>query len=234
MTGPITEIQRKLALLAEADPELRLFGAQRHKYALLPCLDEAQARLIEETHSIDLPADYRRFLLELGNGGAGPYLGLNPLEGSFPTRMLAKEPDLMSKPFPLTAPLYVMQECLGSTTLDEYYERIETDEPYYDKVRRCVSRFNKPRYSRGALMICDYGDAIEFLLVVKGKERGNIWIDDRAHDGGIFPLAPETRTDLRTGFLEWYERWLDQALAEARGEAPPGNDGYFEFARPAS
>lgn len=225
------EIKRKLGLLAEADKDLRLFGADKHKYALNPCLDEAQVREIEQKYGFELPEGYRRFIMELGNGGAGPYYGIDPLEKSFPTRIMARDPDLMSKPFPLTKELFVMRECLGSTTLDEYYERIETDDAYYDKIQRCVGRFNKPRYSQGALFICDYGDGITFLLVVKGKERGNIWVDDRVGDNGaIQPVAAETAPDSRTDFLTWYERWLDVGLAMV-GDNPPESSGYMDYAR---
>jgi hypothetical protein len=34
----------------------------------------------EKHHNITLPDDYRRFILQAGNGGAGPHYGLLPLE----------------------------------------------------------------------------------------------------------------------------------------------------------
>lgn len=223
-------IRQKIARLAQADPDRKLFGASKHGYDLKPCLDETQVREIEEKHSFKLPDDYRRFIMEIGNGGPGPYYGLDPLEESFPALDLTKDPALLSKRFPLREPLYTMQACLGTDNYDEYYRRIETDEAYFDKIRRCINRFNKPKYSQGVLLICDYGDGISFMLVLNGPERGNMWVDDRVNDGGIFPVAPESAPTSRTDFLTWYETWLDLSLAEIAGAAERSG-GYMEFAR---
>jgi hypothetical protein len=57
---------------------------------------------------------------------------------------------------------------------------------------------------QGAMRICHYGCGVYFLLVVSGPERGNIWIDDRAGDNGIYPCG-------RT-FSTWYETWLEDSL----------------------
>jgi len=54
-----------------------------------------ELRTFEEFFSVTLPSDYRQFLLEAGNGGAGPYYGLLPLSGAFVYGNLAK-------PFALT------------------------------------------------------------------------------------------------------------------------------------
>lgn len=51
-------------------------------------------RGFESNHGIDLPPDYRCFLTTIGNGGAGPFYGLEVLR--------AFDRDL-SKPFPFTA-----------------------------------------------------------------------------------------------------------------------------------
>jgi len=65
----------------------------------------------------------------------------------------------------------------------------------------------------GALRICNFGCGISLNLVLNGDQRGNIWVDDRCNDGGIYP-------DQRFGnstpipFLDWYEHWIDKSLEE--------------------
>lgn len=56
-----------------------------------PVLSEAKLAEFESNNDVVLPEDYRRFLAMIGNGGAGPYYGLDPL-GTF-------DRDL-SRPFP--------------------------------------------------------------------------------------------------------------------------------------
>ncbi len=58
-------------------------------------LSEAALCEFEDKHDLPLPADHRAFLREVGDGGAGPFYGLDKLEAA------AAERDL-SRPFPLT------------------------------------------------------------------------------------------------------------------------------------
>jgi len=51
-----------------------------HQYRLNPVLDEQAILTFEKRHNVRLPEDYRAFLLHVGNGGAGPYCGVLPLE----------------------------------------------------------------------------------------------------------------------------------------------------------
>jgi len=53
------------------------------------------------------------------------------------------------------------------------------------------------------------------MLVVTGEEKGNIWIDNRSSDQGIYPATTEGKE--RLGFLAWYIAWLDQSLNDLKG-----------------
>ena len=73
----ITRILRKL-------DEVRLsgrtaFGSERHQYQLNAPLPEETVRAFEAREAVQLPPDYREFVLRAGDGGAGPYYGLMKL-----------------------------------------------------------------------------------------------------------------------------------------------------------
>jgi hypothetical protein len=57
-------------------------GSNGHRFTLNAPLVEAEVAAFERQHAISRPVDYRRFLMELGNGGAGPYYGVHPI-GAF-------------------------------------------------------------------------------------------------------------------------------------------------------
>lgn len=71
-----------LRKLRDADRKFRVFGSERHRYRLGQKLTESELAAFELTNGIWLPTDYRRFLSMVGNGGAGPFYGLEPL-GTF-------------------------------------------------------------------------------------------------------------------------------------------------------
>jgi hypothetical protein len=61
----------------------------------------------------------------------------------------------------------------------------------------------------GTLGLCDEGCGYIHFLVCTGPTRGEVWIDAAVSDGGFVPL--------RCGFMDWYERWLDDVLAGGPG-----------------
>src|SRR3954470_24722266 len=64
--------------LDRRDPRRRVFGAAAHQYQLNLPLSFSMVQAFAERHGVSLPEDYRRFVTEIGNGGAGPYYGLFP------------------------------------------------------------------------------------------------------------------------------------------------------------
>jgi len=73
------QIKALLEELERADPERRVFGAEAHHYRLNAPCPEATVAEFERTNGITLPADYRCFVTQVGDGGAGPYYGQYPL-----------------------------------------------------------------------------------------------------------------------------------------------------------
>jgi len=185
-----------------------LFGADCHKYLVRPPLSELEVTSFERDHRVALPADYRQFLLQVGNGGAGPYYGLFALgewdEGTW------KEGDgfigNLSEPFPHVA----AWNDLGGEP--------DYDEPNQDELERQVNAFDEsywnPANVNGAIPICHLGCARRQWLVVTGPEAGHIWCDDRVDHRGLYPLsAPGC---VRVTFFRWYRTWLDRAILPYR------------------
>ena len=74
------ELMKSAARAKELDTELRQYGASRHRYEFAPVAALSDVRSFEQRHGISLPVPYVEFLTQVGNGGAGPELGLYSLE----------------------------------------------------------------------------------------------------------------------------------------------------------
>ena len=61
-------IKDKLGRARTADPALLVFGAPSHRYEIGPPLDEREVAAFEENHLVSLPACFRAFLTQVGNG----------------------------------------------------------------------------------------------------------------------------------------------------------------------
>jgi hypothetical protein len=68
----------------------------------------------------------------------------------------------------------------------------------------------------GAIPICHLGCALRQWLVITGPEAGNVWCDDRADRGGLYPLQQGRLK--RVSFLKWYRSWLNGALRKTARE----------------
>jgi hypothetical protein len=79
----LERIKAKLPIARKTDKNLKVFGADKHKYVLNKPVSEREILNFEQLYSISLPECYKSFLLHIGNGGidsknsgAGPYYGL--------------------------------------------------------------------------------------------------------------------------------------------------------------
>lgn len=113
----VTAIVDRLRTL---DTRRVVFGSSHHAYRFNPPLGREQVDEFEHIHNVSLPVPYRRFITEVGNGGAGPYYGIMPLE--------LKAPQLL-QPFPSTQPFELDEDDTeeswdsaipGSISLAEY------------------------------------------------------------------------------------------------------------------
>ena len=81
-TFPIVELRSLLEKAKVTDAALKQFGAESHKYQWNPPASLKEIEEFEQETGIVLPDGYRNFLLQAGNGGAGPFYGLFPISAS--------------------------------------------------------------------------------------------------------------------------------------------------------
>ena len=79
-TFPLEELRSLLEKARATDADLKQFGAEHHKYQWNPPASLKEIEKFEKETGISLPDGYRNFLLQAGNGGAGPFYGLFSLE----------------------------------------------------------------------------------------------------------------------------------------------------------
>jgi len=177
----------------------QLFGSNEHKYELNTCLPEQEILDFEKTNQIKLPSEYRHFIKNIGNGGAGPAYGVFKLE-NWDFELDIENRNFLNENFPYT-------EKWNLT-----YPENENDENYTEseEFQNWESEYFNEKHIYGSIRICHFGCAIYYFLVVSGTEKGNIWIDDRANDEGIYPLTTETKS--RYNFAEWYNQWIIESL----------------------
>jgi hypothetical protein len=208
----IEGILHKLALLRNADPQFRVFGTDHHHYQLNPCLTESEARAFEQRYGVTLPEEYRAFLLRAGNGGAGPGYGLFPL----PEAIISDEEGYLARPFPHTE-WWNGMESPNWWDLPDAHELTTTDSHSVD------GYFSVERVE-GSLRLAHDGCYYKHLVVI-GPERGHIWEDGRAGDGGILP-EPYVKGPYRVeGRLLIPKHGTPQRLTE-KGFSPPQATGF--------
>jgi hypothetical protein len=174
----------------------------------------------EERHGIRLPGDYKSFITEIGDGGAGPSYGLFPFgqqdsgwglcsweEGDligdpsrpFPHADAWNLPDSFWRDMPRPPPDLPPEE---EDRLMEAWDEL-MDENYWN-----------PAVMDGAIPICHLGCAYRQWLVINGEQEGQVWCDDRADDAGIRPLLDSDGR--RVTFSAWYMTWLEEASRDTR------------------
>jgi len=195
-------VKEKIEILKGIDKDFKLFGADHHHYEFNPPLTLEDVSSFEERNRISLPEDYRDFVLNVGNGGAGPYYGIYPLRLDYNVdhRMKGDNQIDLSAPFPHSKDWD--QDWVNEIDWDAG-EKPDDDllNDYFDT-----------KHISGALCICHYGCSDFVLLVVNGKDKGNIWIDGRGNYSGIYP--EEIKDGERVTFSTWYLNWLNNRLEE--------------------
>ena len=185
----IQRIQQKLPLAKQMDSDEALFGADSHHYQLNPPLDMAQIAQWQRRTGVQLPQEYVQFMTQLGNGGAGPYYGIERFEDS------ENRYDAVALPCVLS-PTMSNDEW---QTLSHLTENCSDEE--YD--------LRESLLHQGLFYLGTCGCTYDILLVVTGKHAGRLvytheWCDSPTP----YQFAYESH------LLDWYERWLDEIIQQ--------------------
>ena len=165
-------------------------------------------RAFETRHGIALPEGYRRFVLEIGNGGAGPFYGLFPLGDHTAALTGDDTPGVLARPacwcraWPWTSGRPCAR--LG----------LDDDAQSADAYRQANAALHG-----GVMSLGDQGCGILHALVVSGPFAGRVVnLNDEVRDHPpLFAFEPD--------FLAWYERWLDETISGELIES----EGWFGY-----
>ncbi len=217
----IVEILKKLETARRIPGAEAWFGASKHQFRLRPPMPEAELVAFEQSHGIVLPDGYRQFLLLAGDGGAGPYYGIEPLsKWNYWLEEEAEVPGFLSAPCPLADSAAVRQAWQAAQERDARLARgIVNEGAAPDQAWKALLPIEWPQWVQGTMIVCDQGCTYSARLIVSGAARGRVVYFDTQ-----LWYPPYFVRDLN--FLDWYERWLDQALT--------GTEPYwFGFDNPA-
>lgn len=197
----IERIRYKLTLAKNTDKKYEVFGAGDHKYILGETVKEAQILKFEKDYDLELPEDYKAFLLYIGNGGvsyansaAGPSYGIYPL-GKNVSEFIYEN-----------ARAYLKENCkiypkMPNKFWDSLIQKIENDDISDEEFDIELGKIFS-----GILPLGSQGCTYYHALVLNGEFKGRVVnIDiDRQKPSFAFEL----------NFLDWYERWLDEIIPE--------------------
>lgn len=154
----------------------------------------------ERDHGISLPEEYREWMTSVGSG-VGPDYGITPLSKwdiVFGQRVGKYTPDFLRTPFPYAGPWDLPCPDAGAPKSD-WNER---EREYFDD-----------RHRSGTITIGSQG-CYEHFLIVTGQCAGEVWVDDRSSDGGLYPEGipgRDHREGERLSFYDWVNCWLIRA-----------------------
>lgn len=233
MADWLPPLLKKLDRLRAADPAFLVTGASDHRYRVGPCAPEAWIAFAEGRYGIRLPDQFRRFLLEVGNGGCGPWHGLQrfgylPADFRTPGAVWTGESGTVETEwnFTRTEPVEFMPDGTptdgfevryyeamrnlagGDTILAEpfpFAQDVVADEDMWGGLKSSRDRWPVP----GAWQVAEYGCGIQEVLVLNGPRAGEVWSIDFSNDSGARRLAGS----FAGSFAEWYDGWLDHSLA---------------------
>jgi hypothetical protein len=202
-------VLEKLEKKRELDPDCIGFGVERHCYKLQPPIEESRLVALEKKYGVALPEDYRKFILTVGNGGAGPSYGLYSIEGA----LTGKADKTYNYP--------------GSGVGDDIKKPFvrpddvdEDDEEYSDDY--------------GMMILCQHGCANDDYLIVNGRESGFVWefIEWVGHHIPLLKNMPDLTfiNDLpQEERPDAEQKWIRTLLSAEKDEKMTFTDWYLDW-----
>lgn len=182
-------IKKLIEKVANKDKNYKIFGADSHKYLLNETVSLEQIRAFEAKYQVELPEEYVFFITKVGNGGAGPFYGIDPL---CLDEEYEKHYQKLSKPTNYNDDY--LQFCKKCLALSEKEKLDEDDINFGD----CLD---------GVLNINTQGCTFDTLLVLNGSRKGElVYID-----WNLELYNPPRLINMT--FLEWYQGFFEEVLA---------------------
>ena len=197
--------REEIEALSKLDARRSCFGSPSHRFQLRP-VTLAEVRAFEEFCGINLPEDYRDYLLEVGFG-AGPYHGLlNFGRIREELQMIYETYDEEYGGHQLPANEFGLE-----SAIDEALER------------GLPLQFRAPISSGGFIPFCEQGCEFLTVLVTTGKFRGRVFdTTDFAIYGSLWSAAKsppgvvtkgqgsavDDKMPILPTFTEWAEAWI--------------------------
>ncbi|MBC7809103.1 MAG: SMI1/KNR4 family protein, partial [Akkermansiaceae bacterium] len=171
-----------------------IFGADRHLWHLSAPLSERRVADWESDIGVSIPEEYRVFLTEIGHTGMGPSYGMEGLYTILTNPHRGEQQKPWMRRFYQAPCLYHPDREGGG---DEWLADVigEDWEARYDD-----ETFDP---QQGTLTLSQHGCGYETVLVLNGEFRGRV--------ANVYFTDPAQFTQ-QTGFLAWYEGWLDTTL----------------------
>ncbi len=139
---------------------------------------EEEIKAFEEKHGIELPSEYREYLLKIGNGGDGP-----PDFGIVPLGFVPEDVGMMSKKA-WTALVRIKEPF----PFDGHTEMEWTDDNIDELWDQCIS---------GNILLGAGHWNVVWHLIITGSKRGEVWMS------GEDDWYPDAKS-----FSEWLDAWL--------------------------
>jgi HEAT repeat protein/SMI1/KNR4 family protein SUKH-1 len=171
--------------------------AAKLRGTLNPPAADADVAAFERKHGVSLPEPYRRFVTELGDGGAGPGYGLRSLAKAYDSVRYLTYDGFLAVPSPL-------RNGLGEDWYDEYADDAERHDPL-----------------DGSLAVVHFGCDQYTVLLVTGSLRGRLATVDTA--GGVEPYVTEDR-DFLAWYERWLDEAAAGYSVVNFGEKLPGDE----------
>ena len=172
------------------------FGWESHRYRLNPPLEECLLTDFEQNHGVTLPTEFRRFVLEVGDGGAGPAYGLQTYENWGQWRS-EQETNTVALACPIQ-PGMGDSPPLAPRTSDTWHELL-----------------------RGTIEIVCEGCSFSIMLIVTGDYRGRVVRVDIEDEG--CPYVTDD-PDFLAWYERWLDHLLWDWDASNAGEGLPGTE----------
>lgn len=208
----VKRIKSKLILARKADKKFKIFGAYGHKYKISKPISTDLVAAVERKYGFQLPACYKTFITQIGNGGKANGHAAGPFHGIYSLQKSINEVDGFNGPDgPQRACIiypYISEDDWQKQTYTIENNDLN-DEEYDNELTRLYG---------GILLIGSQGCAFVTGLVLNGEHKGKIvnLSFDRA-------LPKFTFED---NFLDWYERWLDEVIS---GDLLEWENGWFGY-----